>query len=379
MSVQMKVKEVSKFNELLMKAAGAADKKSTTLTNGILVQAKGTQVELLATDSNSSIRVAGDEVVETDEDVTFWVPLMFVDMMKKLPKGDVVLDIQDSKVDIKVKKSSYSIATSDASEFPKKSFETLAKSFTINGDQLSESLKAVLHSIAVSETRPILTGVQLKSDGNGINVAATDSHRLFVHRIKLDEEIDQIDNLVLPGVAVKEMIKLCEGEGDMKIEYEDAVFKLSTENMTYSTRLLDGSYPPIDRLIPKEFEAEAVIHREECIQAIERVKTAVGKEKKTISIKLNGGTLPTLSVKANSDITNVNEELFIDDVSAEFEFGINFHYLQECLKSIQTKEIRFKSSGQNKPIIVRPVNEESENEGYDQFGLILPVRVAQEA
>jgi len=372
MSNQVQVKEVKAFNDLLAKAASAADKKSEGITGGILIEAKGNNLQLIATDSDALIRISGEDVTETQEDVSFVAPLMFVDMMKKLPKGDVVLDVHESKVDIKVKKSSYTISTLEVSNFPKKSLDKMDKSFTLNGTKFSEGLKSVQHAMAEVETRPILTGVHLVSNGEYLTMVTTDSHRLFVHKLPLTEEIDEMKNIVIPGGAVKEVIKLLESEEEVKVEYADTLIKFTTDSMTYSTRLLDGNYPDVSKLLPQKFEAEATVHREELIHAIERVKTATGKDKKVVSMEIQEGSMPSMVLQANSTISNVNEELFISEVTKAFNTKMSFVYLQDCLKSLGTKEIKIQNTGQNRPMLIRPVFKDDEA-SIDQFGLILPV------
>ena len=179
-------------------------------------------------------------------------------------------------------------------------------------------------------------------------------------------------NIVIPGGAVKEIIKLLESEEEVKVEYADTLIKFTTDSMTYSTRLLDGNYPDISKLLPQKFEAEATVHREELIQAIERVKTAIGKDKKVVSMDIQEGSMPSMVLQANSTISNVNEELFISDVTKAFDTKMSFVYLQDCLKSLATKEIKIQNTGQNRPMLIRPVFKEGE-ESFEQFGLILPV------
>ena len=55
------------------------------------------------------------------------------------------------------------------------------------------------------ELRPILTGLNIKINGDYLEVIATDSYRLAKKNIKLDQPVQEDVNIVIPGKNIIEL------------------------------------------------------------------------------------------------------------------------------------------------------------------------------
>jgi DNA polymerase-3 subunit beta len=239
----------------------------------------------------------------------------------------------------------------------------------VDGPTFAESLSAVVHACAESETRPTLTGVHIMSNSKYLTLIATDAHRLMANAVPILKETEEFKNVVVPKTSVNEITTLLADEKEVEFSISQNQLSLRTEGVLFTTRLLDGSFPDVTKLIPTEFESEVVLHREEFIKALDRTKTALGKKGKVSTFHVKEGTLPTLNIECKTEITNVFEELFVEEAGAAISIKLDVVYLMESLKAMKGKNVRLQFCGSAKPMLARP-----EIEGATQFGLILPVR-----
>jgi len=369
MSNTIKIKEVKAFIELLGKAVSAASTKNDSIMSGVMVVAEGDEIIIRGTDSSISVEVSGKELTETKEQISFVVPAkIFLDIMKKLPKGDVELVVEENGLNIKVGKSRYGVSTMDIDQYPKQVQIEEGTPFKVDGAMFAESLASVVHATAESEVRPVLTGVHVVSNGKYITLIATDSHRLMAKAVPLLAETEEFANVVVPKSAVKEIVSILSDTEEVEFSITQNQLACRTEGLVFATRLIEGTYPDVTRLIPTEFESEVVVHREELLKALDRTKIALGKDK-VATFHVKTGTLPTFNIECKTEITNVFEELFVDEAGADLTLKLNVIYLLDALNSISEKKIRLQFAGTLKPLLLKP-----EVEGSTQFGLLLPVR-----
>lgn len=369
MSMTIKVKETKAFIELVGKASATASSKTDSIRSGILFVAQENELSIRGTNETVSVQVHAKDITETSENVSFVVPgKLFLDMMKKLPKGDVELILEKNSIKIKVGKSSYGISTLAVDDFPKPAAYEEGKIFQVEGPTFAENLQAVIHACSDNEARPILTGVHIVSNGKYLTLIATDSYRLSANAVPILKATEEFKDVVVPKESVKELISILADEKEVEFSISQTQLSLKTERVLFTTRLLEGTYPDVTKLIPTAFESEVVVFREELLKALDRTKTALGKNK-VATFDVNNGTLPTLNIECKTEITDVFEELFVDEAGADLSIKLNVLYLMDTLQSMSTKKVRLQFSGAARPMLIRP-----EIEGATQFGLLLPVR-----
>jgi DNA polymerase-3 subunit beta len=373
MATTIEVKNVGKFTESLTKVAAASAKKAGEVLAGVYVRAVENRLTMMGTDGTTSIRTVDEDITFSKTEITFVVPgRLFTDIMKKMPKEEISLKVHKNKVEVHHKKSSsYGMNTVDVSDFPISTYDELENGFTLPGKLLANAFKMVIPCASNKETRPILTGVHMFSEGgNTITLVATDSFKLAYKEMKLEEDLEAFKNVVIPNGAAKDIVKILDGvEEDARVSFSDNQFRISAGTTSFSTRLLEGNYPDTSALRPKKYEAECVIHREEVIKTLDRVKVALSDKDRQALFTLKGSEgMPTLTVNCKTEVTNANEEIFVNDAKNDMETCLNVLFFHEVLQSMESKEIRLQFSGKNSPLIVNP------SELNDQFAMLVPIR-----
>lgn len=369
----VKIKDLKGFLEVLHSAKRTASSKGNDIRSGILLKASGTSLSVMAMDETIGLQIKHDDLTEAKEDTSFLVPAeLFEEMMKNLPKGDVSLihNAEENRVNIKVGKLNYDVATMNRDEYPALEVIEEGTGFKVKGSIFANALESVIHAAAENETRPILTGVHLVSNGKYLTLIATDSHRLAAKAVLLVEQCEEFKNIVLPQIAVKELAKILANLEDCEVLLSSNKLTFKTTNLNFTTRLLEGNYPDITNLLPKDFVCEAVVNREELLAACERAKKVLKPDKgKVAEFKLINSELPVMNIKIKSSISSGLEELFLSDVNGEITIRLNVYYFSAVLNSISTKEVKLQFAGEIKPMLIKPLSE-----NQSQFGLLLPVR-----
>lgn len=142
--------------------------------------------------------------------------------------------------------------------------------------------------MSTSETRPVLTGVNWLIQDNELICTATDSHRLAVRKLKLEDDSEN-KNVIIPGKALSELNKIMsdsDEEIDIFFASNQVLFKVG--NVNFISRLLEGHYPDTTRLFPENYEIKLGLDNGEFYHAIDRA-SLLAREGGNNVIKLSTG------------------------------------------------------------------------------------------
>ncbi len=251
-------------------------------------------------------------------------------------------------------------------DYPAIDFTKPASSIKINAADLNLIIDQTVFATSAKETRPVLTGVNIKMADHNLVFTATDSYRLAKKTIPFDSE--ETFNVTIPAKSLNEVrtTMLGNDKEEIEIAVSDKKAQFISDNMILQTRLLDGSYPETDRLIPKEFSYALRINRYDLIRAIDR----------TSFIKNENMTINRLQLSADEVIiTNKNQEIgeSQESLAAVFEgepLDISFagNYVMDAAKALKGENILISFTGDMKPFILSNPDDDS------VIQLVLPVR-----
>ena len=201
-----------------------------------------------------------------------------------------------------------------------------------------------------------------------LRAVATDGHRLAQAEIPLPEGAETMPGIILPKKAVGEIRKLIDGtDGKIKIIISNTKAKFIFPNSVLTTKLIDGSFPDYQRVIPKENLNKLVVLNLDFSKAIDRVSTVSMEKSRAVKLSLNKNLL---SLNVNShDLGNASEDLEIDYNYDNLDIGFNAKYLLDIASQIQGKEIEILLSDSASPALITDP---------DQDGVIfvlMPMRV----
>lgn len=238
--------------------------------------------------------------------------------------------------------------------------------FSVDAAALKEAAGKVLTFASKDESRAVLTGVLVAFEEGSATLVATDSYRLGLNSQKLDGAVEGAPTAILPARALKEAVRLASlaGEGgriEVAINENQAMFRAGEAGLTLATRLIDGDFPPYQKLLPDGFEETFSVERGALLTALERARIVAGKQTPPPHVKLAfsheqdtlGGGEVVISLTADTGAAN---EVLSADVPEGKSFEINFnpHYLAEAVASVPDETVALRFNEPLKPAVLRP-------------------------
>ena len=293
-----------------------------------------------------------------------------LDIIRKLKDGLINIEIIDGlKIMIYNETSNFNLNGIDSSEFPNISLDISSNPIKLSKKVIKNMINQTLFATSAQESRPILTGINFKIEGNIIECTATDSYRLAKKIINIDSPIDNLINIVVPGKNIGELVKILNEEDEnveIHIFSNKILFKF--DNILFQSRLLNGTFPDTSRLIPQEFEIELKANLNDFYDVIDRVSLlTTEKEKNVIKLETNKNEI---IVSSNTpEIGKVDDKLIVTkNNDKEIKIAFSSKFMIEALKTINSKDIRILLNSDIKPIILKTDDDES------LIQLLLPIK-----
>jgi DNA polymerase III subunit beta len=332
---------------------------------------------LTLTGSNSDIVIekvipasdkgAGLEIAETGSVVV--TSRFLTELIKKLP-GDIHIKVDEKNI---MTVLSDEILTS-LNGFPAEEYPALpefegSQGIEFSSAKLIEMIKQTVFAVSKNDTRPALTGVHMNFNGNRFSCAATDSHRLaFLETRTLSPSNG---SFIVPGSSLKELLKLLahQEESDIHIFSSENYLVFKTKSIMLCSRLIEGKYPDVNRLIPNEAKTVIKLDAKKLLKGTDRACLFAHEWKNNnVLMEIKEGALKISSV--STAIGKIEETQPLLEITGERELSISLdgNFLMDALKAIQEEHVLLSFSGSMRPVIIKPVSGES----YIQ--LVSPVR-----
>ncbi len=295
----------------------------------------------------------------------------FSEIIRRLPEEDFSLEVvANNQVAITSGKANFMVNGLDADDYPHLPIIETNNQIQIPVHVLNKLISETVFSVSQHESRPILTGVHFVLKNQVLLAVATDSHRLSQRKLPLENTDEQFD-IVIPG---KSLIELSRSYGDneeamIAIRMMDNQVLFETENMKFYSRLLEGTYPETDRLIPSSFNTIIEFDVKKLLAAIDRA-SLLSHEGRNNIVRLHIADDGVVLYGNSPEIGKVEESLSYSQVSGEpLDISFNPDYMKAALRAFGDTSIQIQFISAIRPFILEP------SEGQGEFvQLITPVR-----
>jgi DNA polymerase-3 subunit beta len=293
---------------------------------------------------------------------------LLTDIVRALEPGAVVLESDDDELRIASGRSHFTVRTHPVGDFPRlpvPSGETVA--LPVQG--LTVALGQVTRAASSEDSRPILTGVLMSAEEDGLRLVATDSYRLAVRDLRGAGVLAQGQRVLVPSRALNELTRLLSGSSaqvSLRLGSHDATFTVGP--VTLTTRLIEGEFPNYRQLIPSGYPNRLTVSREALLDAVRRVKLLARDATTPVRIALRPTGIDLTVI--TTDWGTASEDVDAKYEGAEMTVAFNPNYLIEGVEAIASEEVALETLDALKPATLRPV------EGDDYLYLLMPVRVS---
>lgn len=295
----------------------------------------------------------------------------FLNVVSSLP--DIVLDVREieqKQLVLTSGKSEITLKGKDAEQYPYLQEVSTTEPLVLQTSVLKKTINETAFAASTQESRPILTGVHfVLTDNQHLKTVATDSHRMSQRKLVLEKSGDNFD-VVIPSRSLREFVAVFTDDIEtVEVFFSHNQMLFRSDNISFYTRLLEGTYPDTDRLIPTDFQTVAVFNTAKLRQAMERARLlSNATQNGTVKLEIVNGQVSAHVY--SPEVGRVNEELDTIEVSGE-ELTISFNptYLIDALKAVTSEEIKISFISPVRPFTLIPNAEE-----LDFVQLITPVR-----
>jgi DNA polymerase-3 subunit beta len=365
-------------NDLLrsMSRAQAIVERRTTIPilSNVLIEARGDSLTLRATDLDIELLDSVKAVVEKEGAVTVGAHT-FYDILRKLPEGSrVMLDLDplNQKINVMAERSRFSLTTISVDDFPVMASSEYDFSFSIKVSELKRLFEKVKFAMSMEETRFYLNGVFFHEFNGGkaklLRTVATDGHRLAKIDSTLPENASGLPGVIVPRKTVSELRMIYEStEENVNISVSETKIRFSTKNLSLTSKVVDGTFPDYDRVIPKDNTKRLVIDASEFAKSVDRVATVSSERARAVKLSLNTEKL-ILSVNAPETGLAI-EEIPVVFEGEEIEIGFNAKYLQEISNQVESGEAIFLFNDVGDPVLMKDSNDDT------AVYVVMPMRV----
>ncbi|MGT2716017.1 DNA polymerase III subunit beta [Streptococcus respiraculi] len=295
----------------------------------------------------------------------------FINVVSSLP--DIVLDVREieqQQIVLTSGKSEITLKGKEAEQYPRLQEVSTADPLILKTSVLKETINETAFAASIQESRPILTGVHfVLTENKYLKTVATDSHRMSQRKLTLDKSGDNF-NVVIPSRSLREFVTVFTDDIEtVEVFFSNNQMLFRSEHISFYTRLLEGTYPDTDRLIPTEFNTTAIFDTAKLRQAMERARLlSNATQNGTVKLEITGGQVSAHVY--SPEVGRVNEELDTLEVTGE-DLVISFNptYMIDALKATNSEQIKISFISPVRPFTLVPNTEE-----IDFIQLITPVR-----
>ncbi|ELT50240.1 DNA polymerase III subunit beta [Brucella intermedia] len=296
------------------------------------------------------------------------------DAVKKFADGSMVeFEGDQTHVNIKSGRSRFRLQVLPASDFPEMAVDDFTHEFSIAGSTLARVLATVGFAISTEETRYYLNGVFMHRDGEHLAFVATDGHRLALMKLDAPAGSDGVPGIIIPRRTVALLQHFAEGDEDIVLKLSERKMRIVLPDGTAITsKLIDGTYPDYQRVIPTSNDKSYTVDRTGLADAINRVSTVSSERGR--AVKFSFGQSELKMEVNNPDSGQAEDSIVISEGhDDEVTIGFNHKYCLDVLGAVSAKEMRFELSDPGAPCKVSPAG--AEDDDVQPLFVIMPMRV----
>ena len=352
------------------------------ILSNVLLRARDGKLTLKATDLDLEVTEQVAAMVEQEGSTT--VPAhMLYDIVRKLPDGAEVklaLGESDNAMTLSAGRSQFRLAVLPETDFPDLTAGEFGHAFKVAPAAMKSLIDRTQFAISTEETRYYLNGIYLHAiegdDGPVLRAVATDGHRLAQAQVEAPDGTAGMPAVIVPRKTVAEVQKLLDGlESEVSVEVSEAKIRFTATTpsgeVVLTSKLIDGTFPDYNRVIPTGNDKELRIDRESFSRAVDRVSTIASDRGRAVKMSMDDGQL-RLTVN-NPDSGSAEEELPVGYEAGSLDIGFNSRYLLDIAGQLTADEATFMLADPGSPTLIRDAGETAG--AASALYVLMPMRV----
>lgn len=372
--MKIKIKKELLLENLNKVSKAISTKNLIPILSGIKFDLTKEGLTLTASDNDITIQTfipADNKDMEIEKEGSIIIQGKYVlDIVRKLPDEFINIEVIDElKILIYAENSEFNLNGINQKEYPNVALENSKNFVKINTKLFKTIINQTAFATSTDESRPILTGINIKITGDILECSATDSYRLAKKQAKLNEIAGETYNIIVPGKNIVEFMKILnEGNEELEIHIFSNKVLFKQNNLLFQSRLVSGNYPNVNNLIPSDSFLKITANLSNLYDVIDRASILTSdKEKNIVTLETNKNLLIVRS--SSAEIGRVEEKMnIIKDNEEEIKISFSAKYMMDALRSFEGDTVELAFEGEVKPIIIKDVEDPNLTQ------LVLPIR-----
>lgn len=368
--------KISLFQENLNKGLSIASRFISShpqlpILNNIALKTEENQLKISATNLEIGVNYyTGGKIEQEGEVIVLAKP--FLEFVSLLPLEKIFLTSKKESLNLVCGNHQATLSTGPVGDFPKVPTKVERK-ISFPYDDLIKAIKVVVFAASNEDSRPVLGGVNFKFSPNSCLLLATDGYRLSFRKIKINGDYSNLE-FIIPATILIELLrlkpenKLINLDLGLANEEKQAVFFLP--NLEFSSRLLEGEYPNIDKIIPQKKETMITVDREKLLETIRTASVFARESANTIKLEISEDKIRVL---ANTPSLGENISLIEAKIEGKKQrIAFNFRFLIDLLTNIESDQIIIELQESLGPAVFKNPKDK------DFLHIIMPVKIQEE-
>ncbi len=360
------------LQEALNYCQGVIEKRSTLpILSNILLDASNSKLRITATDLDLIFIHQLNNVEILEEGKTTTTSSIMYDIIRKFTSGKKIniLLTDISKLQVESEKSIFNLNCISEKEFPLTDENFNQNEFIIKSKHLLKLLNKCKFSISNDETRHYLSGIYFHQsqveDKNYLTAVATDSHRMSISKIRINEQIE-FDPIILPKKTIFQLCSLLDNyDGDVKVSNVKSKIKFELNNSILISKLIDGKFPNYVQVIPKNNQKKLEIDLKLFLSSVDRVASVSLDKKDGVKFNLSKDTL---NLSVNNTNSGDGKETLNVKFDHDLEISFNSRYLIDVASQLDGERIEIFFNDTGSPALIKDPGD------FDSIFVVMPMK-----
>ncbi|MEF3275726.1 MAG: DNA polymerase III subunit beta [Chloroflexus sp.] len=302
---------------------------------------------------------------------------LLTDVVGGLPNDHVKLSLDPKTQTLRVECGRFvsNIKGVDADEFPVlPTVSAHTPLVQLSAELWREAIEQVAFAAATDESRPILTGVLVRTRDQQLTLVAADGFRLAMRVLALSEPVTHSVDCLVPARTLTELARII-GDTDSRVAMVytpgGSHVLFHTENTEVVSRLIEGRFPDFERIIPQQYLTRVVLDSNELAKAVKLASFFASTSQNVVKLKIEpAGELGPGRVILSANSAELGDNTSELDGSVTGEGGVialNVKFLADAIAAVRSNQIAFEMQSSQSPAVFKPVG----SDGY--IHIVMPM------
>jgi DNA polymerase-3 subunit beta len=352
-------------------SASIPSKTTLPVLSNILLQTREDGVWMSGTDLDVAVRVKVAADVSQEGSLT--APgKKLQEISRELPDQPVQVTVRGDQLELRCGRSAFKLNGLPSDEFPSLPSVNFDEGWSVTGKELQRLIHHTSFAVSTEESRPILNGVLWELRDGLMRMVATNGHRLARMAVPAGPSSATSADFIVPPAALQQVQRLFKTDDALEVARDGNHLGFRAAGTEVYTRLIEGSYPNYEQVIPKDNDRFAIVEKQALESAVRRMAVVASDQTHRIRLRFEQDRVH-LNV-LTPDLGEGQDELELQFDGPELEIGFNANYLLEVLRYMPTEEVKMTFKAPERAATLEPVSSDGEDP-IDYLCLVMPLRL----